>query len=99
MLIIPTEALPAQTLTTQINGQFCRVNLYQKTTGLYVDLYVANAPVVVGIIALNANRIVRDAYRGFVGDLAVCDTQGASDPDYTGLAGRFQLVYYEASEL
>lgn len=92
--IIPVIATPNQTLTSQLAGQACRVNLYQKTTGLYVDLFVNNAPIVQGVIALNGVRIVRDAYRGFSGDLAVCDTAGSQDPSYEGLGNRFQLVYY-----
>ncbi len=50
-------------------------------------------------ICENGNRLVRDAYLGFSGDLAVVDTQGASDPVYTGLGTRYQMVYLAPADL
>jgi hypothetical protein len=52
------------------------------------------------------NRIIRDrqrllvdaGYRGFIGDFAMIDTQGRADPVYSGLGGRYQLVYFDAGE-
>lgn len=97
--IIPLKATPNQTLTVLLANQNCRINVYQKFFGLYVDLAVGALPVLNGVIAQNANLIVRYAYLGFVGDLAFFDTQGSNDPDYTGLGSRYQLVYLEAADL
>lgn len=66
---------------------------------MFVDLYVSNAPIILGAIAQNLNRIVRSLYLGFIGDFWFADTQGTSDPDYTGLGSRFLLQYLEASDL
>lgn len=95
--IIPTLATPSQTLSVRLAGQACRLHVYQKTTGLYVDLYVNDALLIGGVVARNGVRIVRDAYLGFVGDLAFADTQGNEDPDYTGLGSRWVLAYVEAT--
>ena len=90
---VALAAIPAQTVTASLGGQTCQITVYQKRTGLYLDLAVNNAPIIYGVLCLNANLIVRDAYLGFSGDLAFYDTQGAQDPDYTGLGGRYQLAY------
>lgn len=102
MLIVPLQPTPSQTLTVFLGAQNCRVNVYQKAFGLYFDLTVPTlqaTPLVAGIICRNANRLVRYAYLKFVGDFEFFDQQGKSDPDYTGLGGRFQLVYLEAADL
>jgi hypothetical protein len=99
MRTIPLAATPSQTLSVLLGGQNCQINVYQKTTGLYVDLSVNNTPLVQGSIARNAVQIVRHPYLGFIGDLAFLDTQGTSDPDYTGLGSRYQFVYLDASDL
>lgn len=99
MQIIPLQATPNQTLTVVLGNQNCRINVYQKFFGLYLDLAVGDTPILLGVICRNANRIVRYTYLGFVGDLAVFDTQGSNDPDYTGLGSRYQLVYLEAADL
>lgn len=91
--IIPLLATPSQTLSVRLGAQACRVHVYQKTTGLFLDLYVNDTLVVGGVIARNGARIVRDAYLGFVGDLAFSDTQGAEDPQYAGLGTRWVLAY------
>lgn len=91
--IIPLVATPAQTLTVTLGGQACRIILTTRLTGLFMDLYVKDAPVVQGVICLNWTKIVREVYRGFVGDLVFRDTQGTEDPTYDGLGGRFELLY------
>lgn len=90
---IPTNPLPAQTLSVTLGTQRCTIALYQKSTGLYFDLAVAGAPVVAGMVCRNRTNLVRASYAAFVGNLAIIDTMGNDDPDYTGLGTRFQLVY------
>lgn len=90
---IPLGALPSQNLYVQLGNQTCRLKVYQKLTGLYLDLDVDNVRVVSGALCRDRVWMVRDGYLGFTGDLSFVDTQGASDPDYTGLASRFQLVW------
>jgi len=99
MKTIPLSAKPSQTLSVLLGGQNCQIRVYQKTTGVYLDLYVNNAAVVTGVIARDRVLIVRQSYLGFVGDLSFFDTQGTDDPTYDGLGSRYQLVYLEASDL
>jgi len=92
-LIIPIIDVPSQTLTIVLNGQNCRINLYQKSTGFYCDLYVNDVLIIGGVLCENLNRIVRDSYLGFIGDLFFNDLQGESDPVYPGLGTRYLFHY------
>lgn len=98
MLQIPLQAVPAQILKTQLAGQPCTIKVYQKSTGLFLDLYVNDALLIGGVICQDANRIVRSEYKGFIGDLAFFDTQGSEDPYYVGLGARWVLCYLEVGE-
>ncbi|MGJ2639706.1 phage baseplate plug family protein [Salmonella enterica subsp. enterica serovar Paratyphi A] len=99
MLIVPLQAVPNQAVRVQLNGQNCQVNVYQERQGLFLDLLVDNAPMVSGVICQRVNRIVRDAYLGFVGDLMWLDTQGTGDPKYSGIGARYFLAYLTPGEL
>lgn len=99
MQIIPILATPNQTLAVQLNNQSCQINIYQKSTGMFFDLYVSGGLVIGGVICLNQNRIVRSLYLGFLGDFIFVDTQGTTDPVYTGLGSRYQLVYLDPADL
>lgn len=95
-LIIPLRAVPNQAVTVQLNGQNAQINVRQLPQAMFIDLLVDNSPIVMGVIAQNLNPIVRDAYLGFIGDLAFIDNEGSEDPHYTGLGGagaRFSLGY------
>ena len=99
MLIVPLAATPSQTISVTLAGQSCRIAVYQKSTGLFVDLYINDVLAIGGVICLDRVRIVRDAYLGFIGDLGFYDAQGRADPDYTGLGNRFLLSYLETTDL
>ena len=92
--IVPLLTVPAQAITCTLNDQPCSINVYQRTTGLYVDVGVNDRLIIAGVIALDRIKIVRDVYLGFVGDLAFWDSQGTSDPDWTGLNSRYFLGYF-----
>ena len=96
---IPLQQIPNQSILVQLNGQNCQINVYEKFFGLFLDLYVSNSLIIGGCLCLNLNRIVRSAYLGFIGDLGFWDTQGDSNPYYTGVGARFQLVYLTEAEL
>jgi hypothetical protein len=107
MQIIPVTDVFSQALTVQLGGQNTQINLYQKNNEhLYCDVYVNNAPIITGVICRNLNRIVRDTYLGFVGDLMWYDTQGSLavpstgiDPSSPGLGTRYLFCYLSASDL
>lgn len=53
---------------------------YENINPVFLDLYVNDALIIGGVLCLNAVRIVRDVYLGFVGDIAIIDINGQSDP-------------------
>ena len=98
MLIVPLSNVPSQTVTSVLGGQNCQINVYQKSTGVYLDLFVNNIALCTTSLCVNETRIVRYKYLGFIGDLMFVDTEGKNDPDYTGIGSRYQLIYIEASD-
>ncbi len=99
MLVIPLQSVPSQTITATLNNQNTTIDVITKSTGLFVNVYVNSVLIIGGVQAENEVKIVRDAYLGFIGDLAFVDTQGADNPVYTGLGTRFILVYFTPDEL
>ena len=102
--IVPVRPVPNQMLTVQLSDQPTQLAIYQKSTGLFMDVYVNGSLIIGGVLCLNGEAIVRTAYLGFIGDFAFCDTQpsthhGPADPDYTGLGARWPLYYFLPSEL
>ena len=93
MQIIPITAVAAQTFSIDLANQQCTVNLYQKSIGLFMDLTVNGTQILAGKICLDRVNVVRYSYLGFVGALAFVDTEGTSDPYYTGLGSRYILTY------
>ena len=90
---IPITAVPSQQLSITLANQNCQITLYMMGDYLYMDLAIDNAPIASGVLCLDRTKLIRDAYLGFVGDLAFIDTLGTSDPTYDGLGDRYQLVY------
>lgn len=95
---IPLQPVPSQTLSVVLSGQNCQISVYQKSTGLYLDLKVDDAPIVTTVLCHDRVRLVRSAYLGFAGDLAFEDTLGQADPQYDSLGSRFVLSYLEPFE-
>ena len=95
---IPLQAVPSQSVRVILDSQNCQLAVYQKTQGLFVDITVDSAPIVSAILARDGVPLACRGYVGIKGNLLFVDTQGADDPDYTGLAGRFALLYLTADE-
>lgn len=96
---IPLRAVPAQACSVVLGGQNCQVSVYQKSTGVYLDLQVNHEPVAIAVLCHDRVWLIRETYSGFVGDLTFVDTQGRDDPVYKGFGGRFQLMYRESTDL
>lgn len=99
MEVVGAQALPNQQLQAALGGQAVTLNIYQTQFALFMDVFVNGAAIVTGVICQNLNRIVRDAYLGFVGDFVWVDTEGPTDPVYTGIGSRYQLIYLTADDL
>lgn len=96
---IPLQSTPSQVINTIIADKNCILNIYHKSTGLYIDVLVDGEQIVLGRICRDRCRIIRYEYLGFVGDLFFVDTQGSDDPAYTGLGDRFVLLYAFPDEI
>lgn len=95
MQIVPLQTTPNQTLNVLLGGQSCQINVWTLMDGLtYLDLIVGNStPILSMQICQDKNLLVRYPYAGFIGDMWFFDTQGSSDPVYTGFGDRYQLQY------
>ncbi len=98
MRIIPLAATPSQTLNVLLDGQYCKLNVYQKSTGLYLDLSNGGVSILTGVICRDRVTLVSGDHLGFAGNLVFADTQGTSDPEYTGIGSRYILAYMGVDE-
>ncbi len=99
MQLVPLQPIAAQTLTLTLNNQLCVITVRQRTTGIFVDLTVGGVVVMTSVLGRHRVRMVREAYLGFVGDLAFVDTQGTSDPDSSGFGTRWLLFYLTPADV
>jgi len=93
MLMVPLKATPSQSVTILLSNQYCRINVYQKSTGMFCDVFVNNVSVVTSRVIRDRLPIVLQPYFGFIGDLCFIDLQGKEDPDYAEIGSRFFLLY------
>ena len=102
MQIVPTQAMPSQSLSITLANQSVNLNIYTKginNPALYMDVYLAGALLLAGVACRNATAIIRDDYFGFIGDFAFYDTQGLTDPQYAGLGTRYFLAYLSPGDV
>jgi hypothetical protein len=100
MIRVPLFPVPNQTLAITLANQACEIVLRQNGANMFLDLRADGTPVVLTRVCRNKQRLLLDVkYRGFVGDFLFLDTQGDTQPEYTGLDSRYVLYYLEASDL
>jgi len=99
MQIIPLAAVASQTLKVVLAQQNCVLNVYQQSTGMYLDVILEGETILTGVLCRDRVRCVRQAYLGFIGDLAFMDTEGTDDPVYSGLGSRWVLMYLLPEDL
>lgn len=99
MKIIPLQSVPSQTVSVVLDGQSCRVNVYQKSLALYFDLLKDGEAIITCRICRDRTKLIRYAYLGFSGELLFFDKQGLNDPEYTRLADRYLLAFFTQAEL
>lgn len=99
MKLIPLIAAPNQSFYVDLGGQNCEVTIYQKSTGLFIDLNSDGTQILQTQICLDRVFLSRYSYLGFQGNLFFYDSQGLSDPIYTGLGTRYLLAYLDQSEV
>ena len=103
MLKITLSPEVSQIFSITLEGVSCTIKLHQRTTGLYMDMWVNDILAFAGVLCLNITKIVRYDYiraaSGFKGDLFFTDMQGTNDPSYDGLGTRYMLYYLASDEL
>lgn len=90
---IPIIATPNQSLTVNLGGQMCKITVIQRGDNVYLSLIANNINILTNTLCRDRVNLVRDSYLPFVGMLAFIDTQGYSDPDYSGFGSRYKLAY------
>jgi hypothetical protein len=105
---VPLSPIAAQSLSIVLDNQPCVISVYQRRTGLYIDVFVVNGPVAqpvcTCVLCQNLSPLVLQQAYGFIGTLTFFDTQGDTAPTYQGLGsvsapGRYQLLFVAASEM
>jgi hypothetical protein len=103
MQIIPLQAIPSQVVQTNLAGQVVQLAVYQLRYGMFINVTINGVLEIGAVICRNLNRIIKSAYlnqeSGFDGDFVFNDTQGATDPVYTGLGTQYQLLYLDSNDL
>ena len=90
---IPLRAVPAQTVQVTLAGQPVTLYLRQLGDRQYLSASWAGQVLCDTVLMVNRSAILRAPYTGFIGDIAVNDTQGDDAPDYTGWGSRWQLLF------
>lgn len=90
---IPLRPVPAQTVQVSLAGQPVTLYLRQLGGRQYLSASWAGEVLCDTVLMVNRSAIIRAAYTGFIGDIAVYDTQGDEAPDYTGWGSRWQLLF------
>ncbi len=90
---IPLAPTASQTLNVVLDQQLVRLDVYQRSTGLYMNVWLNDALIVAGAICQNLNPVMHAAYLGLGGDFVFMDTQGSDDPTFDGLGERYVLTF------
>jgi hypothetical protein len=107
MYLVQVNPIPNQIVSEVLLDQSTTLNIYQLSTGLYMDVILNGSLIIGGVSCLNRNLIIRTSYLGYQGDFAFQDTLGTSvydatnntwayngvDPSYQGLGTQFVLWY------
>lgn len=88
---IPLQPIAAQSVKTTIAGRDYTVTIIQKSTGLFFSVVIDEEPIVSYVICRDATMLITD-YKNVAVNFMFVDTQGNSDPHYTGLGTRFVLL-------
>jgi hypothetical protein len=99
MQTVVLQPVPSQVTNVVLDGQSCVISVYVKTQCMFFDLSVNGNQIATAVQCKNMVTLVPTAYLGFTGWLVFFDTQGDSDPQYTGLGSRWVLLYIDQGDL
>jgi hypothetical protein len=93
------QSVPSQQLQVVLDGQNCVLLIYVMNQCMFMDVSVNGIQISYAIQCKNLVSLVPTSYLGFDGWLVFYDTQGTSDPIYTGLGTRWVLLYLNTEDL
>lgn len=93
--VVPLPPIPNQTFTVTLDGQVAQISLSTTDYGLFADVVYAGVAVASGRLCLDRADVNQARYLGLPQALFFADTQGVSDPVYTGFNSRYLLIYGE----
>ncbi len=96
---ISLQPVPSQQVQVVLDGQTCAISIYVKNQCMFFDLAVNGVQIAYAVQCKNLVSLVPTAYLGFSGWLVFMDSQGSSDPVYTGLGARWVLLYLDEADL
>ncbi|GAA3686748.1 MULTISPECIES: phage baseplate plug family protein [Acetobacter] len=94
-VVIPLNAVAQQSVQVTLSSQSVQLDIQQRTTGLYMNIWLNGTMIIAGLLCQDRTWIVQKSYFGMPGDMMFADQEGKSDPDYSGLSGRYVLMYQE----
>ena len=96
---IPLAAVPSQNLQITLDGQDCRLAVYQRERRLFMDLECDGLTVFRGQVCVNRTRLVQSPTARFAGQLVFTDQEGDRPPHWRGLGSRWLLLYLSGPDL
>lgn len=90
---VPLKPVPSQQIVVSLAGQSATIITRQMAGKQYLSLSISGNTICVNAIIRDRTPIVRTSYTGFVGDLVMVDTEGITDPSFTGYGTRYFLIY------
>lgn len=98
MDLIPLEATDNQEFAIVLNGQDCRLAVYERNGRVFVDLMVSGAWIRRGMLALPLNIMPRGT-AAFSGALMFVGTNTSGDPRAAGFGTEWELYYLTPEEV
>ena len=92
-IIIPVQATANQAFSCVLDDQRAQIALTTTDYGLFADVSYQGVSVAAGRLCEDRTDLNPDRYRGLPQFLGFVDTQGATDPVYTGFGTRYFLIY------
>lgn len=92
-LEIPLQPQAAQSLKVVLDEQACEIQIRERLGLLYMSMVVDGVESWNNYVCYDRQNIKPFAYMPFKGGLYFIDTEGNTDPVYTGLNTRYFLIY------
>src|ERR1700758_2929168 len=91
--VIPLQPRANQSFSCILDGQSAHITLETTDYGLYATVVYNGVTVASSRLCLARTDINSAVYNGLPQGLFFANTQGESDPVYTGFGTQYQLVY------